>query len=280
MYLAGSGRQRDAMLKVIFSINNVKVGSGEPFIIAGPCAIESEKIAFMVAEEIVKISEDFDIPFIYKSSHTKANRLSGKSFSTIGFKKALKILADVKKRYKLPLLTDIHTVEEIPIVADIVDCLQIPAFLCRQTELVQAAARTGLPLNIKKGQFMAAEDMPEIAGKAKLVGNNKVMLTERGTTFGYHDLVVDFRSLLIMAKSGYPVIFDCTHSVQKPGASGKSSGGAPEFILPLAKAAAVIGIDGLFIETHPDPKRAKSDRECQLPLTDLSRFVKEIASIW
>jgi len=265
---------------VKFNIGDVKVGSDKPFIIAGPCAIESEKIALTVAEQIARVSEDTGIPFIYKSSHTKANRLSGRSFATIGFKKALGILAKVKKRYGMPIITDIHTLDEIPAVAEIVDCLQIPAFLCRQTELVQAAAKTGLPVNIKKGQFMAAEDMAEIAGKAKIVGNNKVMLTERGTTFGYHDLVVDFRSLVIMAKSGYPVIFDCTHSVQKPGAAGGFSGGAPEFILPLAKAAAVIGIDGLFIETHPDPPNAKSDRECQLPLTKLSQFTAEIASIW
>jgi 2-dehydro-3-deoxyphosphooctonate aldolase (KDO 8-P synthase) len=265
---------------VTFKIGDVKVGSGNPFIIAGPCAIESEKIACKVAEQIVRISDDFGIPLIYKSSHTKANRLSGKSFSTIGFKKALNILAKVKKNYGLPILTDVHTLEEIPAVAEITDCLQIPAFLCRQTELVQAAARTGLPINIKKGQFMAAEDMAEIAAKAKIVGNNKVMLTERGTTFGYHDLVVDFRSLVIMAKSGYPVVFDCTHSVQKPGAAGGSSGGAPEYILPLAKAAAVIGVDGLFIETHPDPSSAKSDRECQLPLAKMAEFVEEIASIW
>jgi 2-dehydro-3-deoxyphosphooctonate aldolase (KDO 8-P synthase) len=280
MYLAGRCRQRVAMAKVKFEIGGVKVGSGKPFIIAGPCAIESEKIAFKVAEEIARVSEDSGIPFIYKSSHTKANRLSGRSFSSIGFKKALKILADVKKQYKLPILTDIHTIEEIPAVADIVDCLQIPAFLCRQTELVQAAAKTGLPVNIKKGQFLAAEDMAEIAGKAKHVGNNKVMLTERGTTFGYHDLVVDFRSLVIMAKSGYPIIFDCTHSVQKPGAAGGSSGGAPEFIFPLSRAAAIIGVDGLFIETHPNPPNAKSDRECQLPLEELGRFVREINSIW
>jgi 2-dehydro-3-deoxyphosphooctonate aldolase (KDO 8-P synthase) len=268
------------MAKVKFKIGGIEVGGGSPFIIAGPCAIESEKIAFGVAEKICRVSEDTAIPFIYKSSHTKANRLSGKSFATIGFKKALKILKDVKKKYHLPILTDVHTIDEISAVSEIADCLQIPAFLCRQTELVQAAAKTGLPVNIKKGQFMAAEDMAEIAHKAKLVGNNKVMLTERGTTFGYHDLVVDFRSLIIMGNSGYPVIFDCTHSVQKPGAAGGSSGGAPEFILPLAKAAAVVGVDGLFIETHPDPSTAKSDRECQLPLIMLGDFVSKIKLIW
>jgi 2-dehydro-3-deoxyphosphooctonate aldolase (KDO 8-P synthase) len=268
------------MAKVKFNIGEIQVGAGQPFMIAGPCAIESEKIAFTVAEEICRVSEETAIPFVYKSSHTKANRLSGKSFATIGFKKALKILGDVKGRFGLPILTDIHTVDEAAAVAEIVDCLQIPAFLCRQTELVQAAAKTGLPVNIKKGQFMAAEDMAEIANKAKLAGNNKVLLTERGTTFGYHDLVVDFRSLLIMAKSGYPIIYDCTHSVQKPGAAGGSSGGAPEFIFPLAKAAAVIGVDGLFIETHPDPASAKSDKECQLPLKQLRNFVEEISLIW
>lgn len=268
------------MSRVKFKIGDVEVGSGKPFIIAGPCAIESEKIALKVAEQIARTSDNSGIPFVYKSSHTKANRLSGKSFSTIGITKALAILEKVKDKYDLPILTDIHATEEIPAVAQVADCLQIPAFLCRQTELVQAAARTGLPVNIKKGQFMAAEDMAAIADKAKIVGNNKVMLTERGTTFGYHDLVVDFRSLVIMAQSGYPVVFDSTHSVQKPGAAGGSSGGTPEYILPLAKAAAVIGVDGLFIETHPDPPNAKSDRECQLPLNKLDRFVEEMALIW
>jgi 2-dehydro-3-deoxyphosphooctonate aldolase (KDO 8-P synthase) len=268
------------MAKKRFKIGEVEVGSGRPFIIAGPCAIESEKTALFVAEQICSVSEKLSIPFIYKSSHTKANRLSGRSFATIGFKKAMKILASVKKKFGLPLLTDIHSIAEIPAVAEVVDCLQIPAFLCRQTELVQEAAKTGLPINIKKGQFMAPEDMANIADKAKIVGNDKIMLTERGTSFGYHDLVVDFRSLVIMAKIGYPVVFDCTHSVQKPGAAGNASGGAPEFILPLSRAAAAVGIDGLFIETHPDPPNALSDSDCQLEVGKLESFVADIAGIW
>jgi 2-dehydro-3-deoxyphosphooctonate aldolase (KDO 8-P synthase) len=206
----------------------------------------------------------------------KANRLSGQSFSTIGIGKALSILQDVKEKFNLPILTDIHRVEEIEMVSDIADCLQIPAFLCRQTELVMAAAKTMLPLNIKKGQFLAPEDMKPIAEKALSVGNDKIMLTERGTSFGYHDLVVDFRGLLIMAELGFPVVFDCTHSVQKPGAAEGCSGGDPKFIIPLAKAAVAVGVDAIFVETHPDPQNALSDKDCQIPTNKLAELVESI----
>lgn len=263
-----------------FKIETIEIGSGRPFIIAGPCVVESRDIAFTAAEEIVRISQKLNVPFIYKSSYTKANRLSGKSFTSIGMSKALNILAEVKSKFKLPLLTDIHTSEEASVAAEVVDCLQIPAFLCRQTDLIRAAAKTGLPINIKKGQFMAPQDMRQIADKVISTGNTKVMLTERGTTFGYNDLVVDYRSLVIMKQLGLPVIFDCSHSVQKPGAAGTSSGGTPEFIIPLARAAVAVGVDGLFVETHPEPHKAQSDRNCQLKLDLLGKLVAEALEVW
>ncbi len=267
------------MAEIRFKIGQVGIGE-EPFIIAGPCAVESREIAFRAAEEIKKVESAVGISFIYKSSYAKANRLSVESFATIGKAAALEILAEVKRQFELPILTDVHATDEIADAAAVADCLQIPAFLCRQTELVQAAAATGMPVNIKKGQFMAPDDMDKIARKATAVGNSKVMLTERGTSFGYHDLIVDFRSLVTMAGFGWPVIFDCTHAVQKPGAGGGHSGGDRVFILPLAKAAAAVGIDGLFVETHPDPRNALSDKDCQLPLSDLRRFISEVAEIW
>ncbi|MCD6163647.1 MAG: 3-deoxy-8-phosphooctulonate synthase [candidate division Zixibacteria bacterium] len=263
-----------------FNIGTVEVGTGKPFFIAGPCVVESKEIAFAAAEEIVRVSEKYNVSFIYKSSYLKANRQSINSFATIGSAKALQILKDVKSEYNIPVLTDIHSSEEAVIAAETVDCLQIPAFLCRQTELISAAAKTGLALNIKKGQFMAPEGMNEAADKAKAAGGTKIMLTERGTTFGYHDLVVDFRSLIIMRQLGYPVVFDCTHSVQKPGAAGDSSGGSPEFVLPLARAAAVVGVDGIFLETHPDPSKAKCDKHSQLRLKLLDEIVERILEVW
>ncbi|MCP4580366.1 MAG: 3-deoxy-8-phosphooctulonate synthase [candidate division Zixibacteria bacterium] len=261
-------------------IGPVEIGGGKPFIIAGPCVVESRDIAFAAADEITKVSQKFKIPVVYKSSFIKANRQAGASFASIGIDNALKILGEVKAKYNLPILTDIHNTDQVSAAAEVADCLQIPAFLCRQTELIKAAAKTGLPLNIKKGQFMAPEDMNDAAIKATEEGNSKVILTERGSTFGYHDLVVDFRSIVIMKNLGYPVVFDCTHSVQKPGSAGNSSGGAPEFIIPLAKAAAAVGVDGLFIETHPEPKDALCDQNCQLKLDLLEAMVGEVMGIW
>jgi 2-dehydro-3-deoxyphosphooctonate aldolase (KDO 8-P synthase) len=260
-------------------IGNVTVGGDRLALIAGPCVVESEDVTFKAAETVAAVRDKYKIPVIFKSSYTKANRLSGQSFSTMGIGKALSILQDVKGKFNLPILTDIHSVEEIEMVSDIADCLQIPAFLCRQTELVMAAAKTMLPLNIKKGQFLAPQDMKPIAEKALSVGNDKIMLTERGTSFGYRDLVVDFRGLLIMAEFGFPVVFDCTHSVQKPGAAGGSSGGDPRFIIPLAKAAVAVGVDAIFVETHPDPQNALSDKDCQLPTNRLAELVESVLDI-
>jgi len=260
-------------------IGGATVGGDKLALIAGPCAVESRDVVFKAAEAVAAVKSKCDIPVIFKSSYMKANRLSRNSFSTIGIGKALSILHDVKVEFGLPVLTDVHSIEEIEMAADIVDCLQIPAFLCRQTELVTAAAKTMLPVNIKKGQFLAPEDMKPIAEKVTSTGNNSVLLTERGTSFGYRDLVVDFRGLVIMAGFGFPVVFDCTHSVQKPGASGESSGGDPRFILPLAKAAVAVGVDAIFIETHPDPANALSDKDCQLPTDRLMALVERLLEI-
>jgi len=268
------------MDRIKFLIGNVEIGSDKPFLIAGPCVVESKAIAFRAAEEIVRVSQKFNIPIIYKSSYIKANRQSGNSFATIGVDKALEILGEVKREFNLPILTDVHNIDEVKRAADIADCLQIPAFLCRQTDLIKAAAQTGKAINIKKGQFMAPEGMKEAALKAEETGNHKVMLTERGTTFGYHDLVVDFRSIVIMKSLGYPVVYDSTHSVQKPGAAGASSGGSPEFIIPLAKAAAAVGVDGIFLETHPDPQNALCDKDCQLKLDLLETIAEQVLAVW
>ena len=260
-------------------VGGVTVGGKDLVLIAGPCAVESEEITFAAAEAVARARDKYKIAVIFKSSYKKANRLSGDSFSTIGIGRALSILQDVKRRYSLPILTDVHNTVEIEAAIEVADCLQIPAFLCRQTELVIAAAKSMLPINIKKGQFLAPEDMKPIAEKVIAAGNENVLLTERGTSFGYRDLVVDFRGLVIMAGFGYPIIFDATHSVQKPGASGGTSGGDPRFIVPLARAAVAVGVNAIFVETHPDPKNALSDKDCQLPTTELNNLVENILGL-
>jgi len=231
------------------------------------------------AERIVRIAERRRIPLIFKSSYKKANRTSVRSFSSIGIDEALAILAEVKKRFDVPLLTDIHTSEEAAQAAEVVDILQIPAFLCRQTELLQAAGKTGKVVNIKKGQFLAPEDMRLAAEKVVLAGSKKVLLTERGTTFGYHNLVVDMRSLAIMRRSGFPVVLDATHSVQLPGGESTRSGGQPEFIFPIARAGVAAGCDAIFVETHPNPPKALSDAASQLKLDLLDELVKQVTAI-
>ena len=263
----------------MIEIKNVKLGSNLPIVlIAGPCVVESEKITFTTAEQIKKITSKLGIPFIFKSSYKKANRTSIKSFKGIGDSEAIKILNKVKKDLELPLLTDVHSVSEVPNVAEFADVLQIPAFLCRQTELLVAAGESGNAVNVKKGQFLAPEDMKHAIEKIESTGNKKILLTERGSTFGYNNLVVDMRSLVIMKDFGYPIVMDATHSVQLPGSGGKT-GGQPRFIKPLAKAAAAIGIDALFLEVHPDPANALSDAESQLPLSELESLLVEIQQI-
>lgn len=263
----------------IVEVKNIKVGDINPFVlIAGPCVIESRDMIFSTAEKIIEITERLKIPFIFKSSYKKANRTAIDSFTGIGDDEALKILDDAKKQFEIPILTDVHTIKEVKKVTEVADVIQIPAFLCRQTELLVAVGNSGKVVNVKKGQFLAPGDMKYAADKIKSTGNEKILLTERGTTFGYNNLIVDMRSLVIMRQLGYPVIMDATHSVQIPGIGGKS-GGASEFIPYLSRASAAVGIDGLFLETHPNPKEALSDAESQLPLDELESLLRSVQKI-
>ncbi|MBP8975227.1 MAG: 3-deoxy-8-phosphooctulonate synthase [Bacteroidetes bacterium] len=263
----------------IVTVNAIKIGNGNPFaLIAGPCVVENKDITFQTAETLVSLSEQFRIPLIFKSSYKKANRTSGNSFTTLGEEQALAILSDVRKEFHVPILTDIHLPSEATMAAEVADVLQIPAFLCRQTELLEAAGKTGKVVNIKKGQFLAPSDMRYAAQKVAATGNDRILLTERGTTFGYHNLVVDMRSLPIMRSSGYPVVLDATHSVQIPSES-QQSGGQPEFIFPIARAGAAVGIDALFIETHPNPAQALSDASSQLPLSQVRELLLQVQTI-
>jgi len=264
----------------IIRIKNITISEKTPFVlIAGPCVIETEEIALQTAEEIKKITGELGIPYVYKSSYTKANRQSIDSYTGPGFESGLKTLERVKTEFDVPILTDIHSPQEAAPVAEVADVLQIPAFLCRQTDIVVAAAKTRKPVNIKKGQFMAPEDMGAIAAKAEYFGNDQILLTERGTTFGYHNLVVDFRSIVIMKNLGYPVVFDATHSLQLPGASKGHSGGQPQFIFPLARAAVAVGIQALFLETHPCVEEALCDASNMLPLQRLKELLIQLKEI-
>jgi len=262
------------------TVDKVRIGSGSPLVvIAGPCVVESRELALQVARDAKKITDKLGFPYIYKSSYKKANRTSGKSFIGIGTDEALRILEEVKKEFGLPILTDVHSETEVEPAAEVADALQIPAFLCRQTELLVAAARTRKAVNIKKGQFMAPEDMALQADKVVAAGNKNVMLTERGTTFGYHNLVVDMRSLVIMRESGFPVILDATHSLQLPGGDKDKTGGQPQYIFPIARAGVAVGIDGIFLETHPDPSKALSDASTQLAFELFEPLMKQIKKI-
>lgn len=259
---------------------SLRIANGLPLtLIAGPCVIEGEKETFAIAAHLKTVAKRLGVPLIFKASYDKANRSSLRSYRGPGMEEGLRILKEVKRRYRLPVLTDVHSPEEAVAAARVVDMLQVPAFLCRQTDLVMACAATGLPVNVKKGQFLAPDDMRNIVEKIESVRNRKILLTERGTSFGYHNLVVDMRALSIMKETGCPVIFDATHSVQLPGGRGTSTGGQREFIRPLAKAAAALGIAGIFIEVHPDPKKALSDGPNSLSLAELPGFLKEILPI-
>lgn len=260
-------------------VNQIVIGDNKPFVlIAGPCVVESEKMILRTAEAIKKITSDVKVPFIFKSSFKKANRTNLKSFTGLGDEESIAILKKVKDEFNLLVLTDIHSESDIDKVGDAADILQIPAFLCRQTELLIAAGKSGKVINIKKGQFLAPEDMKHAAGKIESTGNKKILLTERGTTFGYHNLVVDMRSLVIMQELGYPVVMDATHAVQLPS-KDLISGGQPKFIRPLARAAIAVGIDALFLEVHPDPENAFSDAASQLPLSELKEILIELNEI-
>ena len=248
-------------------------------LIAGPCVIEDEDSPLYIAETILKITSELGVPFVFKASYRKANRTKLGSFTGIGDEKALRVLRKIKQEFSIPVLTDIHETTEAQIAAEYVDVLQIPAFLSRQTALLQSAGKTNKVINIKKGQFMSAETMKFAAEKVLSTGNSKIMLTERGTFFGYNDLVVDFRNITIMKSFGFPVVMDCTHSVQKPNTSQGVSGGNPQFIETLALAAAAINTDAFFIETHPEPHNAKSDGTNMLHLSLLKDLLHKIIAI-
>jgi 2-dehydro-3-deoxyphosphooctonate aldolase (KDO 8-P synthase) len=267
---------------MVVSIGNIAIGERRPLVLfAGPCVVEGRDFILKTAEAIRSIAARHNVPLVFKSSYKKANRTSVGSFTGLGMDEALAILLEVKRELGLPIVTDIHTEGEAAPVAEVADVLQIPAFLCRQTDLLQAAGRTGRVVNIKKGQFLAPDDMRHAVEKVASTGNTKILLTERGTTFGYYNLVVDMRSLQIMARTGYPVILDATHSVQLPGGdpSGSRSGGQPEFILPLARAGVAAGVSGLFVEVHPDPPKALSDAASQLSLDRLDGLLDQVTQI-
>lgn len=250
------------------------------FIFAGPCALEEYAMAFEVAYKVKEVSDKYQLTAVFKSSFDKANRTSVNGFRGHGMAKGLEWLAKIKEETGLPVITDIHLPEQAEPVAEVADILQIPAFLCRQTDLLEAAARTKAIINVKKGQFLAPWDMEQVKNKLVSFGNDKILLTERGASFGYNNLVVDFRSLPIMQKMGVPVIFDATHSVQLPGGQGTSSGGQREFVAGLARAAAAMGVDGIFFETHPNPDRALCDGPNNLPLAQFEQMVSELMQIW
>jgi 2-dehydro-3-deoxyphosphooctonate aldolase (KDO 8-P synthase) len=259
-----------------------EAGLDQPlFLIAGPCVVETEQMAMDTAGPLKEMCAELGIHFIYKSSYDKANRSSGKSFRGLGMDEGLRILAEVKKRIGVPVITDVHTEAEIATVAEVVDVLQTPAFLCRQTDFIQACAASGKPVNIKKGQFLAPWDMKNVVDKAKQANNgaDTIMVCERGVSFGYNTLVSDMRSLAIMRETGCPVVFDATHSVQQPGGMGTASGGQREFVPVLARAAVAVGIAGLFAETHPDPARALSDGPNAWPLPMMKQLLATLVEI-
>jgi 2-dehydro-3-deoxyphosphooctonate aldolase (KDO 8-P synthase) len=262
------------------AIGSVRCGGGRPFVlIAGPCVVENRDSALRHAEALRDLTSRLGIPFIYKSSYDKANRTSASSFRGLGMDEGLAVLAEVKRQTGVLVLTDVHAPEEVVAAAEVVDIVQIPAFLCRQTDLLLAAGRSGRVVNVKKGQFLAPWDMEHAAEKVASTGNRKILLTERGCSFGYNNLVSDFRSLPIMARIGYPVVYDATHSVQLPGGQGSMSGGQREFIAPLARAAVAVGVDGLFMEVHEEPARALSDSATVFPLAQLESLLRVLLAL-
>ena len=261
-------------------IGDVSFGAGAPFaLIAGPCVIESREHALRHADRIARVCREQAVPFVFKSSFDKANRTSGQSFRGIGQDEGLAILTQVRREIGVPVLTDVHSEAQVGPAAEVVDCLQIPAFLCRQTDLLVAAARTGRTVNVKKGQFLAPEDVKNITDKVRAAGNDKVLITERGASFGYHTLVVDFTGFPTMRAFGAPLVFDATHSVQRPGGRGTATGGDRTKVPYLARAAVACGIDGLFLEVHEDPDQAPSDGPNMLRLDDLPLLLRQLRAI-
>jgi 2-dehydro-3-deoxyphosphooctonate aldolase (KDO 8-P synthase) len=268
------------MIKNGINIPGLKFGeTGNFLLIAGPCVVEGEDIVFEIAEHLVKLSDKFQLPLVFKASYRKANRSKGDSFTGIGDIKALEILSKVKKHFAVPVITDIHNPPEAEMAAGYVDVLQIPAFLCRQTDLLAAAAKTDKWINIKKGQFLSGASMKFAVDKVRESGNNKIMVTDRGNMYGYQDIVVDFRNIPVMQKTGVPVIMDITHSLQQPNQEGGVSGGNPEMIETIGRAAISVGADGIFLETHPDPASAKSDGANMLHLEKLERLLIILTAI-
>ncbi len=263
-----------------FEIDKIQVGGIAPlFVIAGPCVIESEAHATEMAERLRVASEELEVPLVFKASYDKANRSSLSSYRGPGLKEGLRILAKIKRSTGLPILTDVHDVSQVGPAAEVCDVLQIPAFLSRQTDLLVAAGKSGRVVNIKKGQFLSPQEIGNAAEKVASTGNQKIILTERGSSFGYQNLVVDMRSFPMMRKFGYPIVFDVTHSVQLPGGEGKSSGGQPEFIEPLARAGAAVGIEGIFLEVHDNPAKALSDGTNALPLERFQPLIRKIVQL-
>ena len=269
----------DQKVKIV-NVRNLAIGQRQPLaFIAGPCVIETHESCLKLADKLKTIFQAKKLPFIFKASYDKANRTSGNSYRGPGVKEGIKILTDIKKRLDLPILSDVHSEEEIPIVSETLDIIQIPAFLCRQTDLILAAAKTGKPINIKKGQFLAPWDMKAVVEKVRSTGNEQILLTERGTCFGYNNLVSDMRSLVIMRELGYPVIYDATHSVQLPGGQGNVSGGERNMVMPLARAAVATGCDGLFLEVHENPEKALSDAATMLSIEALPNLLEQVLEI-
>ncbi len=263
-----------------FEIGGLRLGAGAPlFLIAGPCVIESESHARMLAERLAEIARSLKLPFIYKASYDKANRTSVNSFRGPGLQAGLRILKKIRDELGVPVLTDVHEPAQAAPAAEVCDVLQIPAFLCRQTDLLLAAGKTGRAVNVKKGQFLSPQEMVHAVEKIATTGNRRILLTERGTSFGYQNLVVDMRSFPILRRLGYPVVFDVTHSVQLPGGAGNASGGQPEFIEPLARAAVAAGVDGLFMEVHDNPAAAKSDGANAVPLDRMPALIERLVRL-
>lgn len=262
------------------NIAGIKLGGNNPpLIIAGPCVIESEDVTLHTAQKLKDICSSAGLPFVFKCSYDKANRTSIKSFRGPGIEKGLRILSDIKSKLNIPVISDVHSAAEVKPASEALDALQIPAFLCRQTDLISAAAKTGKPVNIKKGQFLAPWDVKNIIEKFTAESNHNLSITERGSSFGYNNLVVDFRAFPIMRSFGYPVIFDITHSLQLPGGQGSSSGGQREFAEPLARAAVAVGVDGLFFEVHPEPEKALCDGPNMIKLDDVLNLLKTIKAL-
>ncbi len=267
------------MVKIV-KIGHTEIGGNRPLVlIAGPCVIESEDQVRKTIEGLKEITGEINIPFIFKSSYDKANRTSIKSYRGLGLDKGLEILEKVKREFDIPLLVDVHQIEEVKLVSKVADILQVPAFLCRQTDLIISIAKTGKPINVKKGQFLAPWDMQNVIEKIESTGNKNILLTERGSCFGYNNLVVDMKSLPIIRSFGYPVVFDATHSVQKPGGKGTTTAGEREYVPFLAQAAVATGIDGLFLEVHPQPEKALSDGPNMIRLSQVKELLEKLIKI-